>query len=62
MTLIDVLRSSDGAESGTPSRTDALTPTFALAARCVPHAEIVDAELAMRAARRIKTADEIRPR
>ena len=60
MTLIDVLRKIDGAEAARRIGTDAITPTFAaLLPDAFPNAEIVDAELAMRAARRIKTADEI---
>src|SRR5690242_15181865 len=60
MTLIDVLKKIDGAEAARRVGTDALTPTFAaLLPDAFPHAEIVDGELAMRAARRIKTADEI---
>jgi Xaa-Pro aminopeptidase len=60
MTLIDVLRKIDGAEAARRVGTDAITPTFAaLLPDAFPNAEIVDAEPAMRAARRIKTADEI---
>ncbi|HZC53416.1 MAG TPA: M24 family metallopeptidase [Mycobacterium sp.] len=60
MTLIDVLKKIDGADAARRVGTDALTPTFAaVLPDAFPHAEIVDAELAMRAARRIKTADEI---
>jgi Xaa-Pro dipeptidase len=60
MTLIDVLRKIDGAEAARRIGTDAITPTFAaLLPDAFPNAEIVDAELAMRTARRIKTADEI---
>ncbi|OMC46985.1 Xaa-Pro aminopeptidase [Mycobacterium sp. IS-2888] len=60
MTLIDVLKKIDGAEAARRVGTDALTPTFAaLLPDAFPHAEIVDAELAMRAARRIKTTDEV---
>jgi Xaa-Pro aminopeptidase len=60
MTLIDVLRKIDGAEAARRIGTDAITPTFAaLLPDAFPSAEIVDAELAMRTARRIKTADEI---
>jgi Xaa-Pro dipeptidase len=60
MTLIDVLKKIDGAETARRVGTDAITPTFAaLLPDAFPNAEIVDAELAMRAARRIKTADEI---
>src|SRR6201993_4559961 len=60
MTLIDVLRKIDGAEAARRVGTDAITPTFAaLLPDAFPNAEIVDAEPAMRAARRIKTPDEI---
>jgi Xaa-Pro aminopeptidase len=60
MTLIDVLSKIDGAEAARRIGTDAITPTFAaLLPDAFPNAEIVDAELAMRTARRIKTADEI---
>lgn len=60
MTLIDVLKKVDGAESARRVGTDAITPTFAaLLPDAFPNAELVDAEPAMRAARRIKTPDEI---
>lgn len=60
MTLIDVLKKVDGAESARRVGTDAITPTFAaLLPEAFPNAELVDAEPAMRAARRIKTPDEI---
>jgi Xaa-Pro dipeptidase len=60
MTLIDVLKKIDGAETALRVGTDALTPTFAgLLPEAFPKAELVDGELAMRAARRIKTPDEI---
>lgn len=60
MTLIDVLRKIDGAEAARRVGTDAITPTFAtLLPGSFPNAELVDAEPAMRAARRIKTPDEI---
>jgi len=60
MTLIDVLRKIDGAEAARRVGTDAITPTFAaLLPDAFPNAELVDAEPAMRAARRIKTPDEI---
>jgi Xaa-Pro aminopeptidase len=60
MTLIDVLKKIDGAETAHRVGTDAITPTFAaLLPDAFPNADIVDAELAMRAARRVKTADEI---
>jgi Xaa-Pro dipeptidase len=60
MTLIDVLKKIDGAETALRVGTDAITPTFAaLLPEAFPEAELVDGELAMRAARRIKTPDEI---
>src|SRR5262245_23506579 len=60
MTLIDVLKKVDGAEAARRVGTDAITPTFAaLLPDAFPNAELVDAEPAMRAARRIKNADEI---
>src|ERR1700742_312074 len=60
MTLIEVLKNIEGAATARRVGTDAITPTFAaLLPNAFPNAEIVDAELAMRAARRIKTADEI---
>ncbi|OBA82900.1 Xaa-Pro aminopeptidase [Mycobacterium sp. 1164966.3] len=60
LTLIDVLKKIDGAESARRVGTDAITPTFAtLLPDAFPNAELVDGELAMRAARRIKTPDEI---
>ncbi|ORB73895.1 M24 family metallopeptidase [Mycobacterium scrofulaceum] len=60
MTLIDVLRKIDGADSARRVGTDAITPTFAaLLPEAFPNAELVDAEAAMRAARRVKTPDEI---
>jgi Xaa-Pro dipeptidase len=60
MTLIDVLKKIDGAETALRVGTDAITPTFAaLLPEAFPKAELVDGELAMRAARRIKTPDEI---
>jgi Xaa-Pro dipeptidase len=60
MTLIDVLKKIDGAETARRVGTDAITPTFAaLLPEAFPNAEMVDAEPAMRAARRIKTPDEI---
>jgi Xaa-Pro aminopeptidase len=60
MTLIDVLKKLPGADSFRRVGTDSLTPTFAqLLPMAFPHAELVDAEPALRAARRIKTVDEI---
>jgi Xaa-Pro dipeptidase len=60
MTLIEVLKKIDGAATARRVGTDAITPTFAaLLPEAFPNAELVDAEPAMRAARRIKTPDEI---
>ncbi|OCB39297.1 Xaa-Pro aminopeptidase [Mycobacterium malmoense] len=60
MTLIDVLKKIDGADTARRVGTDAITPTFAaLLPEAFPNAELVDAEPAMRAARRVKTADEV---
>lgn len=60
MTLIDVLKRLPGAATAKRIGTDSMTPTFAqLLPMAFPNAEIVDAEPALRAARRIKTADEI---
>ncbi|MBW0018012.1 MAG: aminopeptidase P family protein [Mycobacterium sp.] len=60
MTLIDVLKKIDGADAARRVGTDAITPTFAaLLPEAFPNAELVDAEPAMRAARRVKTPDEI---
>ncbi|MEV0362844.1 M24 family metallopeptidase [Nocardia fusca] len=58
--LVAVLRDIDGAADARRVGTDALSPGFAeLLPTAFPNAEIVDGELAFRAARRIKTADEI---
>jgi Xaa-Pro aminopeptidase len=60
MTLIEVLMGIDGTATARRVGTDALTPSFAkLLPMAFPNAELVDGELAMRAARRIKTPDEI---
>ncbi len=60
MTLIEVLKNIDGAATARRVGTDALSPTFGqLLPIAFPAAELVDGEAAMRAARRIKTADEI---
>jgi Xaa-Pro dipeptidase len=60
MTLIDVLRGIDGTATARRVGTDALTPSFAqLLPMAFPNAELVDGEIAMRAARRIKTPDEV---
>ena len=60
MTLIEVLKNIDGAATARRVGTDAITPTFAaLLPQAFPNAELVDGELAMRAARRVKTPGEI---
>jgi Xaa-Pro dipeptidase len=60
MTLIDVLKKLPGAETFKRVGTDSLTPTFAqLLPMAFPNAELIDAEPSLRAARRIKTPDEI---
>jgi Xaa-Pro dipeptidase len=60
MTLIGVLQGIDGAASARRVGTDALSPSFAgLLPMAFPNAEVVDGELAMRAARRIKTPGEV---
>lgn len=60
MTLIEVLKNLPGAATARRIGTDSLTPTFAqLLPMAFPNAELVDAEPALRAARRIKTTDEI---
>jgi Xaa-Pro dipeptidase len=60
MTLIEVLKNIDGAATARRVGTDALSPTFGqLLPMAFPNAELVDGELAMRTARRIKSADEI---
>ncbi|MGE5694260.1 MAG: M24 family metallopeptidase [Candidatus Sericytochromatia bacterium] len=60
MTLISVLQSIDGAAGARRVGTDALSPTFAtLLPMAFPNAELVDGEPAMRAARRVKTPEEV---
>jgi Xaa-Pro aminopeptidase len=60
MNTIAVLRDIEGAATAERVGTDALSPNFAkLLPLAFPRAELVDGELAMRAARRIKTAEEI---
>jgi Xaa-Pro dipeptidase len=60
MTLIEVLKNIDGAATARRVGTDALSPTFGqLLPMAFPNAELVDGELAMRTARRIKSADEV---
>lgn len=61
MTIIEVLRGIEGAADATRVGTDAMSPSFArLLPIAFPNAEFIDAEVAMKAARRTKTADEIR--
>ncbi|MCV7257240.1 M24 family metallopeptidase [Mycobacterium shimoidei] len=60
LTLIAVLKNIDGASTARRVGTDAISPTFAkLLPSAFPNAELVDAEPAMGAARRIKTSEEI---
>src|SRR5271154_1296336 len=60
MTLIEVLKNIGGASTALRVGTDAISPTFAtLLPMAFPNAELVDGELAMRAARRVKTPDEV---
>jgi Xaa-Pro dipeptidase len=60
MTLIEVLKALPGAATVKRVGTDSLTPTFAqLLPMAFPNAEVVDAEPALRVARRIKTPDEV---
>jgi Xaa-Pro dipeptidase len=60
MNTISNLQCIDGAATAKRVGTDALSPVFAqLLPTAFPVAELVDGELAMRAARRIKTPEEI---
>jgi Xaa-Pro aminopeptidase len=60
MNTMSALQRIDGAATARRVGTDALSPVFAkLLPTAFPNAELVDGELAMRAARRIKTAEEI---
>ena len=60
MNTISVLKGIQGAATAKRVGTDALSPGFAqLLPMAFPNAELVDGELAMRAARRIKTAEEV---
>jgi Xaa-Pro dipeptidase len=60
MTLVGIMQGIKGADTARRVGTDALTPTFAkLLPMVFPNAELVDAEQAMRAARRIKTTEEV---
>src|SRR6201991_437770 len=60
MNTIAALQHIDGAATARRVGTDALSPVFAqLLPTAFPNAQLVDGELAMRGARRIKTAEEI---
>jgi len=60
MNTISVLKGIDGAADAKRVGTDALSPGFAqLLPVAFPNAELVDGELAMRAARRIKSREEV---
>jgi Xaa-Pro dipeptidase len=60
MNTISALQRIDGAATARRVGTDALSPLFAqLLPTAFPNAELVDGELAMRGARRIKTAEEV---
>ncbi|BCO34416.1 aminopeptidase P family protein [Mycobacterium heckeshornense] len=60
MNTISVLQRIEGASTAKRVGTDALSPAFAqLLPMAFPKAELVDGELAMRAARRIKTPEEV---
>jgi Xaa-Pro dipeptidase len=60
MTLVKVLQGIDGAADARRVGTDALTPSFAkLLPMAFPNADLVDGEVAMRTARRVKTPDEV---
>jgi Xaa-Pro dipeptidase len=60
MNTISALQRIDGAATARRVGTDALSPVFAqLLPTAFPNAELVDGELAMRAARRIKTGEEV---
>jgi Xaa-Pro dipeptidase len=60
MNTISVLKGIHGAADAKHVGTDALSPGFAqLLPVAFPNAELVDGELAMRAARRIKTPEEV---
>lgn len=59
-TLTDVIKGLPASATARRVGTDALSPTFAqLLPQAFPNAELVDGEPAMRAARRIKTGEEI---
>lgn len=57
---MSALQRIDGAADARRVGTDALSPVFAqLLPTAFPNAQLIDGELAMRAARRVKTAEEI---
>lgn len=61
MTNIEIIKGIAGASTARRVGTDAMSPSFAqLLPIAFPNAELVDAEEAMKAARRTKTPDEIR--
>lgn len=60
MTLVGILQNIKGADTTRRVGTDALTPMFAqLLPMAFPNAELIDAEQALQAARRIKTPEEV---
>ncbi len=60
MSTMSALQRIDGAATARRVGTDALSPVFAqLLPTAFPNAQLMDGELAMRAARRVKTAEEI---
>ncbi|UXA16640.1 Xaa-Pro peptidase family protein [Mycobacterium sp. SMC-4] len=60
MTLVGILQNIKGADTMRRVGTDALTPMFAqLLSMAFPNAELLDAEPAMQAARRVKTPEEV---
>ena len=60
MNTMSALQRIDGAATARRVGTDAISPVFAqLLPTAFPNAELVDGELAMRAARRVKTAEEV---
>ncbi|PRC46200.1 Xaa-Pro aminopeptidase, partial [Mycobacterium sp. ITM-2017-0098] len=60
MTLVGILQKIKGADTARRVGTDALTPMFAqLLPMAFPNAELIDAEQALQAARRIKTSEEV---
>lgn len=61
MTLVGILQKIKGADTARRVGTDALTPMFAkLLPMAFPNADLIDAEQAMQAARRVKTPEEVR--